>query len=524
MSREKIYDLISNSQDGNAIRVEESFKEIISEKVSELLEGLKQEVFNEQSKRFSPFDAKQILDKHDAHGDFHSLKSDTVQSLVDIGKKSKYKSGKNTPGSYGRMFHGYLTKLAAKHKSNVNNESEEFDLEENSKREIYVDGKYHSTTTQSKTNREAKEKFLSSFPEHKDKKIQVSKVSESEEFEEETLDELSKKTLGSYINKATNRAADHSYISGHKDGSGKNGIENHKRSDKRIKGIRSAVKKLTKEEFDLEEAVHPLDAHRILSQNGGRDKNFFSLSSSHVDGLTKAAKDLGYKHSGSTGKSYARAFHDHLTKQADKFVDQEGKFKPEMRDKFKESVDLEEAVHPDEALKILKKHTDIDDNTNFFSLKSHQVDNIEAERKKAKFSGRNSMGRSATRQFYDHLHKQAAKSANLHKEDLDHLESVDLEEGRKQEADEHAATELHLYGVNDSHLHHHSAQPIIDNLKKKVKKGTYDHEKATKLWRYHADRAADRYKKEFGSGHFTPATRDMAAKEFRDHYDEHVRG
>ena len=103
-------------------------------------------------------------------------------------------------------------------------------------------------------------------------------------------------------------------------------------------------------------------------------------------------------------------------------------------------------------------------------------------------------------------------------------ESVDLEEGKKQEANEHAATELHLYATNDSHLHHHSALPIIDNLKRKVKKGTYDHEKATKLWRYHADRAADKYKKEFGTGHFTPATRDMAAKEMRDHYDEHVRG
>lgn len=69
----------------------------------------------------------------------------------------------------------------------------------------------------------------------------------------------------------------------------------------------------------------------------------------------------------------------------------------------------------------------------------------------------------------------------------------------------HSDTELHpqakkliLYGDNDGHLEHTSRKPIVKNLAKKISKGVYDHEKAKKLWGYHADRAAQSYTKEHG--------------------------
>jgi hypothetical protein len=60
------------------------------------------------------------------------------------------------------------------------------------------------------------------------------------------------------------------------------------------------------------------------------------------------------------------------------------------------------------------------------------------------------------------------------------------------------AHELVLHADNDSHLHNSSHTPIMNNLKKKMKKGVYDSEKAKKLWGYHADRAAHSYTKEHG--------------------------
>jgi thymidine phosphorylase len=90
-----------------------------------------------------------------------------------------------------------------------------------------------------------------------------------------------------------------------------------------------------------------------------------------------------------------------------------------------------------------------------------------------------------------------------------------------KEVDHHAAVELVNHANNNSGLYKTSHVPVAKNLDKKFKKGTYDHEKAKKLWKYHADRAADSYSKEYGDakkGHtmFSPATRKKAAEHFAD--------
>ncbi len=85
-------------------------------------------------------------------------------------------------------------------------------------------------------------------------------------------------------------------------------------------------------------------------------------------------------------------------------------------------------------------------------------------------------------------------------------------------------SELVLYGDNDAQLHRSSKEPIMKNLTKKKVKGTYEHEKAKKLWGYHADRAAQSYHKEFGdkstSWHhmFPPHVRKDAAKHWADEF------
>ena len=84
------------------------------------------------------------------------------------------------------------------------------------------------------------------------------------------------------------------------------------------------------------------------------------------------------------------------------------------------------------------------------------------------------------------------------------------------------ARELVLHADNDEQLYRSSHLPIMANLKKKVAKGVYDHEKATKLWGYHADRAAQSYHKAHGSSNqkwhqmFSTADRKAAAKQFAD--------
>lgn len=62
----------------------------------------------------------------------------------------------------------------------------------------------------------------------------------------------------------------------------------------------------------------------------------------------------------------------------------------------------------------------------------------------------------------------------------------------------HEAQELILHGDNTAHLYHRSKVPVMQNLEKKHRKGVYDHDKAKKLWAYHADRVAQDYTKTHG--------------------------
>ena len=79
--------------------------------------------------------------------------------------------------------------------------------------------------------------------------------------------------------------------------------------------------------------------------------------------------------------------------------------------------------------------------------------------------------------------------------------------------DSDAVNELDSFIMNDEDLYRRRFMPIISNLRRKVRKNVYDHEKAQKLWMYLIDDAARKYVKEFGS----PGTDvgDMFPKETR---------
>jgi hypothetical protein len=65
--------------------------------------------------------------------------------------------------------------------------------------------------------------------------------------------------------------------------------------------------------------------------------------------------------------------------------------------------------------------------------------------------------------------------------------------------DKDAAREIQLYADNDSTLYFQRKLPILKNLQKKYQKGTFDVNKAAKLWQYYVEAAMQKYNKDFGS-------------------------
>ena len=82
-----------------------------------------------------------------------------------------------------------------------------------------------------------------------------------------------------------------------------------------------------------------------------------------------------------------------------------------------------------------------------------------------------------------------------------------------ENTDSDAINELDTFIMNDEDLYRQRFMPIISNLKRKIKRGIYDHEKAQKLWMYLIDDAARKYVQEFGSS--GTDVKDMFPKETR---------
>ena len=79
--------------------------------------------------------------------------------------------------------------------------------------------------------------------------------------------------------------------------------------------------------------------------------------------------------------------------------------------------------------------------------------------------------------------------------------------------DSDATNELDSFIMNNERLYRQRFMPIISNIKRKLKRNVYDHEKAQKLWMYLVDDAAKEYVKEYGSTQ--DDVKDMFPKETR---------
>lgn len=234
--------------------------------------------------RFSPKEAHDLLTKHDAHQDFFTLSSSQVSGL--LGDAKGYRKGRNAPGSTGRMFHQFLRRVAEKHPQN-----EETLLEyqstsshpellkthmlahEKTGKEIKIGSKvkgfrgtyhikgfempHHSGSTGRVIVHDKRGAFGQSqyFPGVVDAKI-VKRPAVKEDVEQ--VDELSKKTLASYIDNAVmgHKGSLHntSFRAGEEMAKSPKGTfnrasqQNFMKSAKRYAGVKKALNKLTKEE------------------------------------------------------------------------------------------------------------------------------------------------------------------------------------------------------------------------------------------------------------------------------------
>ena len=99
----------------------------------------------------------------------------------------------------------------------------------------------------------------------------------------------------------------------------------------------------------------------------------------------------------------------------------------------------------------------------------------------------------------------------------------------KENIDSNAVNELDSYIMNNEDLYRRRFMPIISNIKRKMKKNVYDHEKAQKLRMYLVDDAAKEYVKEYGSTQddvanmFPKETRQQVARVISDRELENIK-
>ena len=83
----------------------------------------------------------------------------------------------------------------------------------------------------------------------------------------------------------------------------------------------------------------------------------------------------------------------------------------------------------------------------------------------------------------------------------------------KAAQDSDAVNELDSYIMNNEELYRRRFMPIIENIRRKMRRGIYDHTKVIKMWMYLVDDAAREYVKEYGSA--DQDVKDMFPKETR---------
>lgn len=344
---------------------------------------------------------------------------------------------------------------------------------------------------------------------------QAAKYKQNEEVEQ--LDELSKGTLGSYIKKASFDKSMASFRQGkaignagayHKNPDKVTARKEAYRDEKRQKGIETAVNKLTKEESEqLEESkLHPV--------------KHFDLDDSNKPTLTNR-KDSRY----TVTKEYTghpSGEPQHVVRFMDKYVDEFPDHASAAKHAQQHSIhrltsDIKNIKNDS---KILRKEEfeqldELSKNTlgNYIKKAASVIDQSSYKQ------GRWNAGKDDDKKYWDAEKQRYRRTKGLglavNKLTKEEFEQLDEELS-------HNAYKLVVHADNDRDLYKSSHVPVAKNLEKKAKAGKYDHEKAKKLWKFHIDRVADSYAKEYGKpgqkGHhiFSVADRKEAASHLAD--------
>lgn len=118
--------------------------------------------------------------------------------------------------------------------------------------------------------------------------------------------------------------------------------------------------------------------------------------------------------------------------------------------------------------------------------------------------------------------KSMPKKTSVHKDTKSHNVRISVVSGVNKAPkfyDKDMAREISLFADNDADLYRQSRRPILINLSKKFKKGTFKVDLASKLWVYYIENAMKKYHKEFikrgtWSSLLKPADRKLLAMEY----------
>ena len=317
MIKESIVELISAIADGNTLAIEDSFNSVMASKISDRLDSMRVDVaqgmFGSVDESYDSSDAYETWDpKHPKFKDKlikHHAKGGTTQSFIDQEKaKAKKKLTREEVELYEAVEIGKV------HHQTYSDGSKDYFIpteqqkNKNFKGLVFTNGK-KTPKTASIRNPDLWTKTSSSeIPSHVSGHVKESfdiedySVEELEDFmmseDFEQLDEISKKTLGSYVNKAHDQLMKHTASVNFKSGRGDSDVLSYtheprtaRKTANRTKGVATAIGKLTKESFDIEDySVEELEDFMMSEEFEQLDELSKKTLGSYVK---KATSDVG---------------------------------------------------------------------------------------------------------------------------------------------------------------------------------------------------------------------------------------
>ena len=225
-------------------------------KVKDALKKANEELSAKQKKldhnKNGKIDAADLATLRSKKKNVNELDKSTLKSYADKAHQASQDHAYDAEHQYNdKKEQEYSRKMAAKRaagaaKADAKLAKEETELDEGLLDKIAAKVTNHTMNKMAKNNPKAHAKF---------QKAQAAGVFNMKKEEEEELDELSKKTLGSYVKKASFNAAQSAYQAGGSNGNIAKLQPHMDKLNKRTAGVHKATDKLTKEEVETEDTL-----------------------------------------------------------------------------------------------------------------------------------------------------------------------------------------------------------------------------------------------------------------------------